>query len=36
MTLIRPITHIDCFAGPDGIRIGLAAAGFKTIKYFSL
>lgn len=31
MTLIRPITHIDCFAGPGGICTGLAAARFKTL-----
>ena len=27
----RPITHIDCFAGPGGICTGLAAARFKTL-----
>ena len=31
MTLDRPITHIDCFAGPGGICTGLSAAGFKTL-----
>lgn len=31
MTLSRPITHIDCFAGPGGICTGLAAARFKTL-----
>ncbi len=30
MALDRPITHIDCFAGPGGICTGLAAAGFET------
>lgn len=27
----RPLTHIDCFAGPGGICTGLAAARFKTL-----
>lgn len=27
----RPLTHIDCFAGPGGICTGLAAAGFHTL-----
>lgn len=31
MSLNRPITHIDCFAGPGGICTGLAAAGFQTL-----
>lgn len=31
MTENRPITHIDCFAGPGGICTGLAAARFKTL-----
>lgn len=31
MPLNRPITHIDCFAGPGGICTGLAAAGYKTL-----
>lgn len=31
MTLIRPITHIDCFAEPGGICTGLATARFKTL-----
>lgn len=30
MALKKPITHIDCFAGPGGICTGLAAAGFET------
>ena len=29
--LYRPITHIDCFAGPGGICTGLTAAGFRTL-----
>ena len=31
MALNRPITHIDCFAGPGGICTGLAAARFETL-----
>lgn len=31
MALNRPITHIDCFAGPGGICTGLHAAGFNTL-----
>lgn len=31
MILGRPITHIDCFAGPGGICTGLAAARIKTL-----
>jgi len=31
MALDRPITHIDCFAGPGGICTGLAAARFQTL-----
>ncbi|MBR1765569.1 MAG: DNA cytosine methyltransferase [Bacteroidales bacterium] len=27
----RPLTHIDCFAGPGGICTGLHAAGFETL-----
>lgn len=27
----RPLTHIDCFAGPGGICTGLTAANFKTL-----
>lgn len=27
----KPLTHIDCFAGPGGICTGLAAAGFETL-----
>lgn len=30
MALDKPMTHIDCFAGPGGICTGLAAAGFET------
>ena len=31
MVLNRPLTHIDCFAGPGGICTGLAASNFKTL-----
>ena len=31
MALNRPLTHIDCFAGPGGICTGLTAANFKTL-----
>ncbi|MGN8802692.1 DNA cytosine methyltransferase [Segatella copri] len=31
MALNRPLTHIDCFAGPGGICTGLAAARYKTL-----
>lgn len=31
MALNRPITHIDCFAGPGGICTGLSAARFQTL-----
>ena len=31
MALNRPITHIDCFAGPGGICTGLTAARFQTL-----
>lgn len=31
MALNRPITHIDCFAGPGGICTGLSAARFNTL-----
>ena len=31
MALNRPITHIDCFAGPGGICTGLSAARYKTL-----
>lgn len=31
MALNRPITHIDCFAGPGGICTGLGAARFQTL-----
>lgn len=30
MALDRPVTHIDCFAGPGGICTGFAASGFDT------
>lgn len=31
MALNRPITHIDCFAGPGGICTGLSAARYQTL-----
>lgn len=31
MALNRPITHIDCFAGPGGICTGLGAARYNTL-----
>ena len=31
MALNRPLTHIDCFAGPGGICTGMAAAGYQTL-----
>ena len=31
MALNRPLTHIDCFAGPGGICTGLSAARFNTL-----
>ena len=31
MALNRPITHIDCFAGPGGVCTGLSAARFQTL-----
>lgn len=29
--MYKPLTHIDCFAGPGGICTGLHAAGFETL-----
>ena len=31
MALNRPLTHIDCFAGPGGICTGLSAARYNTL-----
>ena len=31
MPLNRPLTHIDCFAGPGGICTGLSAARYQTL-----